>query len=266
MIVNMRLVFIGLALLLAIFMSSASRADQFCYALAENYYQQLYCEVKASGKGAGLPSFYDFRRNDDLMQALLIKQFADRIGVKVVMPKPAAAHSQPVATITRNSYASLTMQDLAESCQRENNNIQCGEARYHLVGNKNNTQLAVTALDSENKMAMPIYQGAVTDSNAVAAYLNDSYHHYLQKMLTIGLGGSTLSYGKFAYLFADLNTKGVDFSERFETMYHYLKQDKKTLAVPAKNTAPKNLSLDDCYPLQQLLVCGVTKNNWIFKK
>lgn len=251
--------------LLVFFLSLSSRADQFCFSLAENYYQQLYCEVKASGKGAGLPGFYDFRRNDEMMQALLIKQFAGRIGVKVVMPKPAA-RQLTAAAITRNSPSLITGQVLAERCQRQGNSIRCSEGHYYLVGNKNNALLEAAVLEPENKMALPVYQGSMADRNAVGIYLNESYHHYLQKMLTIGLGGSTLSYGKFAYLFADLKARGVDFSERFETMYSYLKKDKKILAVPAKATAPEDLRLDDCYPLQQLLVCSVAMNNWLFKK
>ena len=48
----------------------AVHADRFCFTYAENYYEQIYCEVQASGQGKDLPGFYDFRRNDEMMQAL----------------------------------------------------------------------------------------------------------------------------------------------------------------------------------------------------
>ena len=115
-------------------------------------------------------------------------------------------------------------------------------------------------------MDMPTFRGSLSDRDAVEQYLRKSYQHYLFKMMDIGLGGSTLSYGKFAYLFDDLNSKGVSFGKRFEAMYGYLKKDKKTLSVPAKSQAPSELTPDDCYRLDVLLVCRLGVNNWLFMR
>jgi hypothetical protein len=62
------------------------QAKSLCFTLAETYYQQLYCEIKASGKAQGLLHFDDFRRNELLMQTLLLKQYASRLGINVVLP------------------------------------------------------------------------------------------------------------------------------------------------------------------------------------
>ncbi|MEH6529416.1 MAG: hypothetical protein V7718_05685, partial [Porticoccus sp.] len=66
-------------------------AENFCLLLAENYYEQLYCEVKAMGQGRRLPSLLDFRRNNELTQAMLLKRPAAKVGIEVVLPKREAA-------------------------------------------------------------------------------------------------------------------------------------------------------------------------------
>lgn len=251
-----------LAVALALFIALPVQADQVCFSYAESYYEQVYCEVKAAGKGRDLPGFYDFRRNDEMMQALLLKRFARRIDIDLKLPKKTkvkAANNKVAAKRPESD-------DLTARCDRSGNSIRCAQLTYHLVGNRTNQQLPPGILERSNKMGLPVFNGALTDTQAVDDYLVASYQQYLSKMLDIGLGGATLSYGKFAYLFADLNSKGLNFNERFELMYGYLKKDKQIMSVPAKATAPKKLSLADCYQLSQLLVCSYGKNNWIFSR
>ncbi len=246
--------------------SGAAYADQFCFSYAENYYEQIYCEVKASGQGKDLPGFYDFRRNNEMMQALLLKRFSRRIGVEIKLPKSSSEKTvrkySPVQAVAMKPTSPSSL----SGCELAKNIIRCSEKgeSYQLVGNRTNRQLKPGMLSDDNRMDLPSFQGVLSSPSQVEQYLYESYQHYLFKMMDIGLGGSTLSYGKFSFLFDDLNSKGVSFSGRFETMYRYLKKDKQALSVPAKSQAPSELSLEHCYQLNTLFVCRLGLNNWIF--
>lgn len=234
-------------------------AERFCFSFAESYYQQLYCQVQAAGKGKSLPELYEFSRNSEQVQALLLKRPAADIGVKLVMPAKRSA-SKPVLRVEPVVTAPALSQ-----CQRNNNRIVCAGRGYQLVGNYSNDRLSAEALSAANRMQLADYQGSRSDADQLDRYLQSSYRRYLLKMIDIGLGGATLSYGKFSYLFEDLNSKGLSFSERFETMYRYLKKDKRSMAVPAKSQAPAELVVEDCYLLEPLLVCRSDGHNWLFR-
>jgi len=90
---------------------------------------------------------------------------------------------------------------------------------YGLVGNLSNKKLSKGVLERKNKMNIPGYQGKPDDRQALAEYLAKAYDQYILKMLEIGLGGSTFTYNKFVYLYYDVSEKGIDFSQRFETMF-----------------------------------------------
>jgi len=117
---------------------------------------------------------------------------------------------------------------------------------YGLVGNLSNKRLSKGVLDGKNKMNIPGYQGKSDDRQALAGYLAKAYGQYILKMLEIGLGGSTFTYNKFVYLYYDVSEKGIDFSQRFETMFGYLKQDKKNLAVSEKLPETVYLKKERC--------------------
>ena len=141
----------------------------------------------------------------------------------------------------------------------------CGNRVFHYRANQLNNAVGKGALDESNSMAMPGFSGSYTDGQAVTSYLIASYEHYLDKMLVIGLAEATMAYGTFAYLFNDLHDKGVSFSGRFEKMYFYLKQDKRQLAVNRHALPPENMTLDDCYPLQNFWVCSRNKKNYLYR-
>lgn len=249
-------------LLLTALLAANCSADQLCFSYAENYYEQLYCEISAKGQGKNLPSFYDFRRNNEQMQALLLKPFARRININVLMPK---------ASTTKTSRANaravpkiFSPQDPLSQCQLNGAQILCSSKSYRFVGNQPNSKLQANALDDSNKMSIPTYKKPIGDVSALNHYLVTSYEHYLIKMQDIGLGGSILSYGKFEFLFNDLRLKGVNFSDRFEKMFYYLKRDKQQLSVPIKPAPPSSLTLKDCYRLESLMVCSLGAKNYLF--
>ena len=103
------------------------------------------------------------------------------------------------------------------------------------------------------------------DQGELNRYLLRAYRIYINKMLDIGLGGATMTFGKFAFLFGDLHDKGVDFRERFETMYGFLKKDKRGIGVSESVPANVQLSIADCAPLEEhMIACVGQGRNYIY--
>ncbi|WP_461481898.1 hypothetical protein [Porticoccus sp.] len=248
--------------------SSAGEADEFCLLLAETYHEQLYCELQALGQGQGLPPLRDFRRNDDMTQALILKRPAAKAGIKVVLPRQAVAVPARLdSTVASPSHRAV--QHTEASCQLHGTELHCGANRFRLVGNRANHRLAEGVLGGANRMAIPKAQGqgVAAGQGALPGYLNRAYRQYLHKMLEIGLGGSTFSYRKFVYLFEDVTARGLDFSERFETMFDFLKRDKQRMSVGEGLPDTSNLDPGRCEQLEPVLVvCDGGHKNYLFRK
>jgi len=58
-----------------------------CEPQDNNEYEKILCQLKQSGRGAGLPNIYQFRENPPLIQALLLKKTAERAGITVKIPE-----------------------------------------------------------------------------------------------------------------------------------------------------------------------------------
>lgn len=256
-----------------------ARAQSDCYTLAQTYYEQLYCDVQAQSRSHGLPPIYEFKRNDATTQALLLRRPAQRLGIDVPMPtakdtrrtpppEPAPAPSQrPTSEASdKPEAASYAQPQPLSDCTLVDTRIQCAGQQYQLLGNQSNSQLAPGALQATNKMDLPVFDGDPNDQRAVQAYLHQAYQRYVEQMLAIGLGGVTMTYGRFAFLFEDIQSKGLDFSDRFETMYRFLKKDKASMSVDSKPSVDKQLKIEDCDPLSpELLVCSRQGRNHVFK-
>ena len=248
-------------LILLLISSLPVLAGSLCFAKAKTYYEQLYCEAKSRGYASKLPGFYDFQRNDEMTQALLLKGPARSLGIALTMPAVARRAEPELTVAAPTATASRSMGD----CHLKEALIVCGNRVFQFRANQLNNALGNRALDESNSMAIPEFPGSYTDGQAVTSYLIASYEHYLDKMLVIGLAEATMAYGTFAYLFNDLHGKGVSFSGRFEKMYFYLKQDKRQLAVNRHALPPENMTLDDCYPLQNFWVCSRNKKNYLYR-
>jgi hypothetical protein len=236
-------------------------ANQRCFVHAQSYYEQIYCQLEAEGKSQKLPSLTDFKRNNEQVQALLLKRPAEEIGITLLMPATKKPKQASMRFITE-PVVSKTL----SGCGRQGNRIQCAGGEYKLVGNSGNDKLSAEALTVNNSMVLPEYRGRLSNAEQVMDYLRVSYKHYLLKMIDIGLGGATLSYGKFAFLFDDLSRRGVSMTARFESMYRYLKKDKRSMIVPSKAKAPAELKVEDCFLLEPLIVCHANRQNWLFRR
>ena len=247
-------------LVIALSAASAAFADKRCFSLATSYYQQVYCELDARGKAGGLPSFFDFSKNNEQTQALLLKRPARTAGIDLAMPV--------LATKPQPAPAKQALQQLSaglRGCELRGRSIDCPEASYALVGNIANSRLADDALSANNQLRLDHYVHSVDDVDLLGRYLAAAYEQYLDKMLDIGLGGATLSWGKFCYLFMDLNAKGVNFSDRFGLMYHYLKMDKAAMAVSEKISLPAVGELSDCIDFgRDIVACSRAGKNAVY--
>ncbi len=165
------------------------QANQFCFASAKTYYEQIYCELEAKGKTKGLPSFDQFKRNNEIVQASLLKLPAERNRITLPPPKRAKSSAEDISVSNipesekkaifkkeigkKESNKSLSQQQEKDNyvarkfdkpsgvtananCQLSASEIVCSSQRYRLLGNKANKNLARGALLDENKMALPL--------------------------------------------------------------------------------------------------------------
>lgn len=249
-----------------------------CLAMASGYYQQVYCEVVAKGEGRALPPLYQFKENTAQTQWLLLKRPAEKLGLSLRRPQSTPVHRPPTATIAPSaSVAAPNPQSSprptpahrttpSSDCSLAVDLLTCGAARYQLQTNLHNRRLAPTALDAENQLTLPAFTGDIQDEPAVRRYLYESYTLYLDKMRSIGLGGITTTFGNFSYLFYDYHAQGLDFAARFEQLFHYLKRDKRTLAVSEQKSDTRGLQLSQCAPLRQYMVCEHQGRNLLFAR
>jgi hypothetical protein len=274
--------------LVAVF-AQETMAKQFCFAMAESYYEQVYCELEVKAQTKSLPSFEQFRKNDERVQASLLKRLAERNNIKLPLPKfisnagspeaatasvlPFQASVPPSQTSVSPSQtkvssgqttelsAKISVSNELNECVIAAKAINCATSHFHLAGNKANSRLAANALSAENLMGLPVFDGQLAQ-----AYLPVAYRQYIEKMDAIGLAGVTMTYGKFSYLFRDVQAKGLNFSDRFETMYRFLKKDKATMGVSEASSMPRGLSLSDCQQLTfTRIVCAHQGRNYLFE-
>lgn len=231
-----------------------------CFNQAETYYEQIYCEIKAKDPGVSLPSFIDFKKNNEQMQALLLKRKAEALNINFTMPKKNNAVSRKNEKVDA-STAKLDSTD----CQYLERTIKCHDGDFSIVGNKSNSVLKLGALGSENKLGLDTFTGDRNNKTQVLDYLTKSYTRYIEKMLDIGLAGATMSFTKFYYIFHDLSDQGVDFQQRFETMYAYLKVDKRSLGVAEDINAIQDLTIAHCSRLKNnMFTCDNVTTNRVY--
>ncbi|HEX7764807.1 MAG TPA: hypothetical protein VF433_14510, partial [Cellvibrio sp.] len=178
------------SMFILLLLSGGAKADKFCFASAETYYEQVYCQLEAKAQVKSLPPFQQFKKNNEQVQYSLLKRPAERNAIRLPAPVKQAvqvepsskarqpftsepdrvqprnpiaqcnsiSHSNPVESYAQKPEALLT----DSSCELRERYIHCPGATYVLVGNKANHRLTAGVLDSVNRMALPV----VSDSNA----------------------------------------------------------------------------------------------------
>jgi hypothetical protein len=277
-------------ILLMSFSQHASAAISKCFLQAETYYEQIYCKIKEKGKGKALPAFVDFKKNNEITQALLLKRDAAALNIFIKIPKRSTSKKDITSRTTKNKLniapniqqllnsktssttnllesQSLTTSSNSSACSFSGDMITCNALNFHLIGNKKNSALKRGVLNLQNKIGLMPFMSKKTQQSKIDRYLYKSYVIYIEKMIEIGLGGVTMSFTKFAYLFNDLLEKNVDFASRFETMYSFLKKDKQQLAVSEKITPANHLTIADCFKLtNRIYICDNRTRNYVYVK
>ena len=262
---------VWLSLVCVLFAFEARASQTSCFAYAETYYEQVYCEIKQKSPSTVLPAFFDFKKNDARMQAMLLKRKAEALGIAFNMP---ASKSKKVKSVKRaearperpHNQQISAPQSRAE-CQFSVTYIDCSDGQFSLIGNKANNKIARTALQNQNRLKLNNYRADRADQQQLNLFLTQQYIHYLEKMVEIGLGGATMSFTKFYALFEDISDKGADFSARFETMYEFLKKDKANMSVNERAVSIAGLNINDCAQLtSSMFVCDNRRRNSIYLK
>jgi hypothetical protein len=248
--------------------------------------ETLYCDLTARGV-EGLPPLYEFRKNPPATQILLLKRPAQKFNLPLpnlpkraekkpleTLPSPPPARasaasvgaSPPLAAARASAASTGAWQESRGSgtCRIEKEEIVCSDQRFRLQWNLPKSRLPVSALSDANQLLLsrPPARGAPAQ-----AYLQQQYGRYLEKMLLLGLGASTLSFHKFAVIYDEVSGQGVDFADRFKTMYHFLKQDRKTLQPPKGTNFSVPQSLQGCHPVEsRWWVCDQGGQNWVYAR
>lgn len=268
-------------------------AQSDCDEQARTELEQFYCDVRRRGQGATLPSLADFQRNSPRVQAALLKGPARRLGLslpEITPPETATPErttapaappaNRPATPAAQDTEVSVSLRppspesasrpveqpvDSLAGCQLQATAIRCRDAVYQLQTNLDNRQLASDALSESNTLGLQNFTGSHSDQQALQHYLVDSYHRYIEKMLDIGLGASTLSYTRFYYTYQEMRNQQQDFAARFETTYAYLKKDKASMAIKKRYSDELPSAISQCDPLSdRIIVCDDSNTNWVF--
>ncbi|NHO67517.1 hypothetical protein G8770_18385 [Aestuariicella hydrocarbonica] len=244
--------------------------------------EKAYCQLL--GKGADLPSIRDFRRNSPAVQRLLLSRPAARVGLalpaipnkkppspaeaKTVLAEPSNRRPQAEPQFSRDSTVVAAPAPGgsvdSDSCRLFADVIRCAGDEYRLVLNLPNHRLPKGSLSAANRLQLsPI--GVEAPPRQQDLY--GSYRHYIEKMLSIGLGGSTMSYSKFYYTWEESRAQRQNFVERLAQMFEYLKRDKQTLAVKSRYDHKLPAAISWCQPLSHdLWTCDNKHRNWVYRR
>jgi len=243
----------------SIIFATIAFAQPTCYQQAQSHNEQIYCEVIAALGDQVLPKFNDFKRNDDVTQFLLLKTPAKRIGVDLVMPSNLSPAKVAIAK-ERINFNSTKI----PNCALRKNSLKCNDRILTLVANVPNGQLNSGALLETNRLALPYFEGDIRDQFSFANYILEAYQGYLEGMIRIGLGEYSLSLEKFHFLFHDLRNNRTNFAARFETMYTYLKRDKKSIVASSNTSINEPLDLQRCHQINTRIITCAGQRNYIF--
>lgn len=265
-----------------------------CLSEAKHEIEKTYCQILEKSGPASLPNFHQFRQNPIKMQTLLLKGPARKAGISIPedittnapspikptpvitappeaditlsQPRKAKPENKPEPPMTFPGSGSTTSAALA-SCQLDKSSIDCagdtrGEAkRYELQSNLNLKQLDPMVLSDQNRLEFPDRQG----NESIVQYLSRVYPTYIEKMLLLGLGDTTMSFTKFNAMFHETVKQGLSFTRRFRDMYELLKKERKTQAIKSRYNDLYPDSIENCMRLTtKLIACDNVKQNWIY--
>lgn len=273
--------------------ASPGISSKQCEDEARSDYEKIYCQILARGKAQALPGFFDFKRNSPAVQCGLLRAPARQLGIDLPAlpsaPKPASSapvappsspqsattpgmsapgepttaapspRDVPPAEADDSEFALLALGD----CGLDKDQIRCGHARYFLTINIPLKRLDPTALSEDNRLQFR----EINEGETLRDYLASLYPDYIDKMLYLGLGDSTLSFTKFHAIYEESLNQGEDFVARFGQMYELLKNERRSMHIQTRYQDNYPESIAQCMPLtDELIVCDNVLQNWVYRK
>ncbi|WP_051080992.1 hypothetical protein [Teredinibacter turnerae] len=270
--------------------SNTAFTDANCHALARTDLEAAYCDVRATPSGKKLPSLGDFRKNTPTMQRLILKKPAKKAGIEIPEQNADRALEQKTAGSAADKKLSIQEPNSNEArtnkspptpafhpsappprtgfsgigrCSLLKNQIQCGYDYYLLRVNLQNDALTPAVFGAENRLVFP----ARNTGESQLEFLSRIYPQYIEKMLAIGLGDSTMSFTRFAATYDAVEDAGGDFNTRFAAMYEMLKKEKSHNAIRTRynHNYPQNISACQ-FLTSTIIVCDNVTQNWIYER
>ena len=248
--------------LLTVSIENLAFSGQECYSFAKNQFEKIYCQIMAEGEGKNLPDFYSFQKSHPKTQRLLIKREAEKLGIilpeithssttKKHTKKNKTINSQVVNQQVRSSISSHD-QSLMK-CSLKKQFIHCDKKVFELAENSPNHILGTKSL--------PKITASSNDRRALTA----TYKGYIRNMLMLGLGDSTMSYTKFVSIYDETNRQNQNFSDRLNTMFAYLKEERQQNGIKKRYNNNYPNSIKACMHLSNtLIVCDNVIQNWVY--
>ena len=183
----------------------------------------------------------------------------------------SSERANPVAIVSSlkdSSSKVVDVFDLVDRCRLKGRRITCkGDTIFELVENRASRHIEAQEFAESNKLSLPIFSGDIKDTPVVKRYLQKAFRYYLDKMIAVGLGGSTITFNKFEYIFYDAKKRNFDFVTRFEMMFDFLKEEKKNSGGVKAELLEENLAIDHCGQLdKEIIICSVTARNRVYLK
>ena len=149
------------------------------------------------------------------------------------------------------------------ACTLADDKISCPQGNYFLTINIPLRRLDPRVLSDQN---MFVFRPKYENENELQ-YLSNIYPYYLEKMLLIGLGDSTISFTKFNAIYQDANKQGENFRQRFSQMYEMLKQERQSMATKKRYRENYPESMAQCMRVSnEIISCDNIDQNWVYRR
>lgn len=246
-----------------------------------------YCEILKKNPSITLPPFHSFRRNPENTQRLLLTSPAKKAGVTLPEDSSASksdfkANAKPSFTndgasnagqtaLSKRKPSSIQKSEPSQaeqkhhlsSCSLAEEKISCPEGNYFLAINIPLRRLDPRVLSDQN---MFVFRSKYENETQLQ-YLSNIYPYYLEKMLLIGLGDSTLSFTKFNAIYTNAEKQNENFRQRFSQMYEMLKKERQSMATKKRYRENFPESMTQCMRVSDEIVsCDNIDQNWVYRK
>ncbi|WP_075186776.1 hypothetical protein [Teredinibacter haidensis] len=254
--------------LIAISAIGASSNTLSCQEQAKTALEEVLCKLKTRGKGAQLPPLNEFRKNSENIQRLLLKTPARKAGLSLPPAAPKKSATAPIKPVNKPSQRIKQEQSTSlDNCKLQKQWIICRTNHYQLQTNRQNQELNTTVFSQSNSLNLASRDHPRFSGQSDLHYLSLTYPLYLDKMLSIGLGDSTMSFTRYAATYREIIQQGESFELRFGMMFEHLKNEKANNSIKRRYDSTLPSTIQQCMRANaDLIVCDNVKRNWLYRR